>query len=79
MNKIKIEGHSNLVKDPETGAILSNKTTEYEQYIHLKNTKEQESKKIDYMYNEIMNLKNEIFIIKNRLEELRKWIQIKFH
>lgn len=70
MNKIKIEGHSNLVKDPDTGAILSNKTTEYEQYIQMRNAKEQESRKVEYLYKEVSILKEDIQQIKNFLRNL---------
>jgi tetrahydromethanopterin S-methyltransferase subunit B len=67
MSKIKIEGHSNLIKDPDTGAILSTKTNEYEQYIQMRNAKEQESRKLDYLYKEVLNLKKDIQHIKSFL------------
>lgn len=67
MKKVKIDGHTNLIKDYETGAILSVNSNEYENYIHLKNSKERESKKMDYMYSEISNLKKEVSEIKEIL------------
>ena len=67
MKKVKVDGHTNLIKDCETGAILSVNSNEYENYIHLKNSKERESKKMDYMYSEISNLKKEVSEIKEIL------------
>lgn len=72
MKQVKVDGHVNLLKDLETGAVISTRSNEYEQYVHLKNTKEQESKKIDFMYQEILKLRNEISIIKGKLEEFKK-------
>lgn len=80
MKQVKIDGHVNLVKDLETGAVISTKSGDYEQYIHLRNTKEQESKKLDYVYNELMQLKNEISIIKEMLRSIAyesKWRAIR--
>ena len=70
MKKVKVDGHVNLLKDLETGAVISTRSNEYEQYVHLREAKEQESKKIDFMYQEILRLKAEISMIKNKLEEL---------
>jgi len=70
MKKVKVDGHTNLVKDCETGAVISVNSNEYENYIHIKNSKERESKKMDYMYLEICNLKKEISEIKQILGEL---------
>ena len=50
MKKVKVDGHVNLLKDLETGAVISARSNEYDQYVNLKNAKEQESRKIDFMY-----------------------------
>ena len=70
MKPIKVEGHINLIKDAETGAVLSTKSGDYEQYMHLKNVKEQQSRKLDYVYDEVQKLKTEILDIKEMIRSI---------
>ncbi len=82
MKPVKVEGHINLIKDIETGAVLSTKSGDYEQYMHLKNVKEQQSRKLDYVYDEILKLKNEISEIKNMIGSIMyesKWYRVRKH
>lgn len=60
---LKVEGHQNLYRDPETGAIVNYDTMEYAQYINMKNKKKQQREEIE-------NLKDEISEIKQLLKEL---------
>lgn len=60
---IPVEGHNNLFRDENSGAIVNCDTHEYNQYIKMK--KERQKQK-----NEITELKNDVQLIKNLLMEL---------
>lgn len=60
---IRVEGHKNLYRDEESGAILNTDSVGYSEYI-----KQREIRKRERV--EIKNLKNEISEIKSLLKEL---------
>jgi vesicle coat complex subunit len=60
---IPVEGHNNLFRDRNTGAILNNDKSSYVQYIRLKEQKQKEK-------NEIDQLKKDIDEIKSLLREI---------
>jgi hypothetical protein len=60
-NYIKVEGHDNLVRDKETGAIVNNDSSGYKSYMRQKQVKLSER-------NEIENLKTEVGEIKDMLK-----------
>ena len=60
---IPVEGHNNLFRDRNTGAILNNDKSGYIQYIKLKDQKQREQ-------NEIHQLKKDIDEIKSLLKEI---------
>lgn len=60
---IPIDGHPNLFRDENSGAIINHDFSEYEKYLHIKNKKNSEKQEIE-------NLKNEISEIKLLLKEL---------
>ncbi len=62
-NLIPVEGHNNLFRDRETGAILNNDKSGYMQYIRLKEQKQKEK-------NELDQIKKDIDEIKSLLREL---------
>ena len=41
----KLEGHSDLARDPKTNSILNVNTTDYEQYVARRSVKNEETKK----------------------------------
>ena len=59
---IKVEGHKNLYRN-DSGAIINTDSTEYNQYMRIKNKKKTEKDEID-------RLRNEIDEIKSMLREL---------
>ena len=70
MAKIKVEGHTNLLRDTKSNAIINNSTSAYE--IYMKNYKNRE-KNNDMLRNtvkEINSLKNEMREIKNLITRL---------
>ncbi len=59
---IKVEGHKNLYRN-DAGAIVNTDSSEYNQYIRVKNKRKSEKDEID-------RLRNEIDEIKSMLKEL---------
>ena len=70
MNYLKVEGHSNLVRDQQTKAILNTSMKDYNQYMRLKKIKENDNKRIEDLENDINSIKDNLQDIKNLLGEL---------
>lgn len=68
MTYSKVEGHSNLVRDEKTNAILNTNMSDYNQYIKLKRIKEENSKKVQDLENDMNYIKNDLQEIKTLLE-----------
>ena len=66
----KLEGHSDLARDPKTNSILNVNTTEYEQYVARRSVKNEEIKKSQNVEQELADLKSEMNEIKSLLKEL---------
>jgi hypothetical protein len=62
---IKVEGHPNLYRDEQTGAIINCDTIGYNNYVTSLNKRDSQKREID-------NIKNEIIEIKSLLKELIK-------
>ena len=69
MNYAKVEGHVNLVRDQQTKAILNTDMNEYNNYIALRNSKQNDNNKIKNIEGEIENVKNDLSGIKSLLKE----------
>lgn len=63
MDRLKVEGHSNLYRDVNSGAVINSNRSEYEKYMRAKSNREG-------MVNEINNLKQELDEIKQLLKKL---------
>ena len=63
MSKIKVEGHSNLYRDPDSGAVINSSLADYERYMKAKANREG-------MVSEINTLKQELDEIKQLLKKL---------
>ena len=72
MEKIKIKDEFNLFRDSSTNAVVNTDMQSYNNYISSKKTKEEESKKIESIENEIINVKNDLNEIKELLRNLSK-------
>ena len=55
---IKVEGHSNLYRDENSGAIINNDSVAYNQYINSINQKELKRKELDDMRRDIDEIKS---------------------
>jgi len=64
MNYSKVEGHSNLLRDESTKAVINTNLSEYQNYINLRKSKEND-------VNKIKNLESDVESIKNDLNEIK--------
>ncbi len=72
MDYLKVEGHANLYRDPNTNSIINVNMSEYQEYISRKNIKNNEQQKVQTIEEEVYNMKNDISEIKSLLKELLK-------
>lgn len=70
MGYIKVEGHSNLVRDPRTNTIINMDSFEHQEYVSRRNTKDEENKKIQNLESDVANMKEDLSEIKNLLRRL---------
>lgn len=54
---IKIEGHSDLIRCPKSGAILSTATSEYNRFVNNKQKEKNQQEKIQTLESELNELK----------------------
>ena len=67
---MKVEGHSNLIRDEVSNAILNVNSSEYNQYLSQRAKRKQGSERIDNMENDLKSLKDDINEIKSLLRAL---------
>ena len=67
---IKVEGHTSLVRDVNSGAIVNTNVTEYQLYMKRVRSREQQGDQIRSAVKEINNLKAELREIKGLIKEL---------
>ena len=72
MKKIKIKDEFNLFRDSSTNAIVNTDMQSYNNYLSSKKIKEEESKKIQNIEDEITNIKGDLSEIKDLLRNLSK-------
>ena len=69
MKKLKVEGHNNLLRDRETGAIINNDKSGFSSYMMNKSIKNEESIRIQNVEQDLANIQNEISELKSLLKE----------
>ena len=69
MKHLKVEGHNNLLRDGDTGAIINNDKSGYSSYMMNKNVKDEESIRIQNVEQDLANIQNEISELKSLLKE----------
>ena len=67
---MKVEGHSNLIRDEISNAILNINSSEYNQYLSQRAKRKQGGERIDNMENDLKSLKDDINEIKSLLRAL---------
>ena len=70
MEDVKVQGHSDLVRDPITNAIINTNKSGYEEYISRRNVKKSETKKVQNLEDELLCIKDDIDEIKLLLRRL---------
>ena len=65
-----VEGHSNLLRDPNTDSIVNIDSLGYERYIARREAKNKKNQKVQNIEQEVANMKEDINEIKNLLKEL---------
>ena len=70
MDSYEMEGHKDLARDPETGAIVNVNTLEYTQYLSRRDVKTEKNQKVQTMEQDLANVKSELNEIKSLLKEL---------
>jgi hypothetical protein len=66
-NYLKVEGHNNLLRDPNTNAIINTNMSEYGQYLARRKSKNEENQKVQNLEGELASMKEDIDEIKNLL------------
>ena len=70
MNYSNVEGHTDLIRDNSTGAILNNDKSEYDNYIRMRAKRKEGTNRIDNMEDDLKSLKDDINEIKTLLKAL---------
>jgi hypothetical protein len=72
MDKLIVDGHPDLYRDPSSGAIINQNSTEYESYIKSYRIRQSEKAKLENMESDLKTLKDEINEIKTLLKQIAK-------
>jgi len=70
MKYMKIEGHSNLLRDPNTNCIINSDMSEYQNYLSRKELKNKESEKMQNLEQDVASMKSDLNEIKSLLRSL---------
>ena len=69
MARIKVEGHTSLIRDTVSNAVINSSTSEYKIYMSKYRAREQQSDELRNACKEINNLKAELREIKTLIIE----------
>jgi len=72
MKDVRVKGHSDLVRDPVTNAIINTNKSKYEEYISRRNIKKSETQKVQDLEDELSCIKDDLNEIKSLLKEIIK-------
>lgn len=72
MKKLQVEDNKHLYRDENSNAIINTNFEEYNNYISLRNRRENERKKINSIENEINTMKSDLEEIKSLLKSIVK-------
>ena len=72
MEEVKVKGHSDLVRDPVTNAIINTNKSKYEEYISRRDIKKSETQKVQDLEDELSCIKDDLNEIKSLLKEIIK-------
>ena len=69
---LKVEGHTHLVRDVNSNAIINTNTSDYQLYMKRVKVREKEANKLRNAVKEINNIKSEIREIKDLIKKIVK-------
>jgi hypothetical protein len=72
MDKLIVDGHPDLYRDPKNGAIVNSNSSEYEAYIKTHRSRMSEKEKMVNMESDLKTLRDEINEIKTLLKQIAK-------
>ena len=72
MEDLRVEGHSDLIRDPMTNAIINTNRSKYEEYISRRDIKKSETQKVQDLEDELSCIKDDLNEIKSLLKEIIK-------
>jgi len=72
MSRLKVEGHTSLVRDTYSNGIVNTNVSEYQVYMKRVKSREEHGDQIRNAVKDINNLKTELREIKNLLKEIVK-------
>lgn len=67
---LRVEGHSFLVRDVDTNAIVNTNIQGHKSYLELRRAKDRENRRIDNIESDINELKSDLSEIKHLLRKL---------
>lgn len=70
MNKLKVEGHPDLVRDPKSTAVINSSRQDYEDYMKNYMIRKSKNDRIDSMESDMNNIREELNEIKKLLINL---------
>jgi hypothetical protein len=70
MEYLKVEGHNNLIRDPNTNSIINTDMSEYQQYLSRRSIKNDENQKIQNLEQDVDCIKDDLNEIKTLLRRL---------
>ena len=70
MDYLKVEGHSNLYRDPKTNSIVNKNSTQYQEYVSRRDSRSEENQKIQDLESDFARMKENLNEIKSLLRSL---------
>tara|TARA_X000001382_G_scaffold65347_1_gene45295 strand:- start:12 stop:233 length:222 start_codon:yes stop_codon:yes gene_type:complete len=70
MNKLKVDGHPDLIRDPKSTAVVNNSRQDYEEYMNNYRIRKMKNDRMDSIETDMKNIKNELDEIKSLLLNL---------
>jgi hypothetical protein len=70
MDYIKVTGYDSLIRDPKTNSIINTNMSEYKEYLSRRESKFEESEKIQNLEKDLNNIKEDLDEIKFLLRNL---------
>ena len=67
MDYKKVEGHSDLIRDLETNAVINTNKTAYQDYLKLREEKLKEKQRLDNLENEVGEIKSLLYKLLDKL------------